>query len=62
METRKLNRKELRRLSSGLGVTDLDVTCEADEGHGPCGQYQDWRTGRCKKGHKIEVIVQEATT
>jgi len=33
----------------------MDLTCEGDEGHGPCGTYLDWTDGHCARGHVIEV-------
>lgn len=47
--------KELERLKNEHGVEDLDVTCEGDQGLGPCGTYHDWTDGYCRNGHPIEV-------
>lgn len=55
METRELTEAEKARLASGLGVTDLPLTCEGDTGYGPCGRYHDWTDGRCARGHVIEI-------
>lgn len=41
--------------SWGVPHADRDaITCEGDNGYGPCGQYTDWGKGRCREGHKIE--------
>ena len=57
--TRQLTADERRRLAAGCGVEDLQVTCQGDVGYGPCGTYLDWRRGRCSKGHKIEIVVND---
>ena len=57
--TRSLTTHEKQRLASGMGVTDLRVTCEGDIGYGPCGTYHDWTTGTCQEGHEIEIEIEE---
>lgn len=59
MATRKLTSEECERLESCLGVEDLAVTCEADNGYGPCGTYRDWTDGCCACGHEIEIEIED---
>lgn len=49
----------LERLAAGTGVEDVNLTCEGDCGHGPCGKYTDWASGFCKQGHPIEMVEEE---
>lgn len=55
--SRKLTDTERERLASARGVTDLAVTCEGDQGYGPCGTYTEWLDGRCAEGHEIEILT-----
>lgn len=57
--TRALTIEERRRLATGLGVSDLDVTCSGDCGHGPCGTYLDWTDCCCRAGHQIEIAIDD---
>lgn len=59
MTTRTLTADEMTRLETGRGVEDLELTCEGDTGHGPCGTYTDWTRGRCACGHVIEIAEEE---
>ena len=56
-QTRELTGAELARLASGRGVENLPLTCQGDQGHGPCGTYLDWTDGTCARGHILEIIV-----
>ena len=62
MEYTTLTRREkaqLKRASRGE-ATDVDMdllTCEGDQGHGPCGRYTDWGNGKCSRGHEIEMEI-----
>lgn len=59
MDTRTLTAAELEQLASARGVTDLAVTCEGDNGYGPCGTYHDWTDGTCAEGHLIEIDMEQ---
>lgn len=59
MDTRTLTAAEREQLASGRGVTDLAVTCEGDNGYGPCGTYHDWTDGTCAHGHAIEIDMEQ---
>jgi hypothetical protein len=56
MDTRKLTTEERKTLEDGEGVpSDMRVTCEHDNGHGPCGTFLDWTDCRCSRGAEIEI-------
>ena len=43
-----------------LAKADFDTcTGEADQGHGPCGWFQDWADGYCAAGHLIEFAPED---
>ncbi len=52
---RELTDVERAGLRRGRGVSDLAITCEADQGYGPCGTYLDWTDCQCVKGHEIYI-------
>lgn len=60
MATRPLTATEQERLAAMTGVEGLRVTCDCDNGYGPCGTYLDWADGFCRDGHPIEIAINDA--